>query len=404
MPDAILDKILTQKHVEEIHSFDPIAVAESLLATLTNRERDIMGRRFGLSPNTEPVTLEAIGSVLKVTRERVRQVTKGAVEKLRSQHQEHEDTVRFARIAEQLLRSYGGVLEEHFFISQVVALADFPATATIVRQRAALHAEFLFKQVLSDLIEYRAASERLRSSYFLVGTERELLLQTAKLFTELVATAGVPLASDDLLVRFRATNFFKEHQAQLLDEPLRNALELYGVSGMGTLSAQAPSAADLLLSYARLTWAIEQNIFGEWGSSNWPTVHPKRMNDKIYLILRQEKKPLHFTAITEKINAAHFDHKVARPASVHNELILDRRFVLVGRGMYALKEWGFERGTVAEVVAGGLRRNPGLNREQIVEEVLRRRFVKKQTVYLALMNRLLFSRRHDGGYEIASPN
>ena len=342
--------------------------------------------------------------MLKVTRERVRQVTKGAVEKLRSQHQEHEDTVRFARIAEQLLRSYGGVLEEHFFISQVVALADFPATATIVRQRAALHAEFLFKQVLSDLIEYRAASERLRSSYFLVGTERELLLQTAKLFTELVATAGVPLASDDLLVRFRATNFFKEHQAQLLDEPLRNALELYGVSGMGTLSAQAPSAADLLLSYARLTWAIEQNIFGEWGSSNWPTVHPKRMNDKIYLILRQEKKPLHFTAITEKINAAHFDHKVARPASVHNELILDRRFVLVGRGMYALKEWGFERGTVAEVVAGVLRRNPGLNREQIVEEVLRRRFVKKQTVYLALMNRLLFSRRHDGGYEIASPN
>lgn len=55
----------------------------SWLSHLTAKEREVVCLRFGLDSNEDPWTLEAIGNHLSVTRERIRQIQVGALQKLR---------------------------------------------------------------------------------------------------------------------------------------------------------------------------------------------------------------------------------------------------------------------------------------------------------------------------------
>lgn len=54
----------------------------NLLSTLTPKEKEILKLRFGLSGN-EPLTLEAIGNKYGLTRERIRQIEKKTLKKIR---------------------------------------------------------------------------------------------------------------------------------------------------------------------------------------------------------------------------------------------------------------------------------------------------------------------------------
>ena len=51
---------------------------------------------------------------------------------------------------------------------------------------------------------------------------------------------------------------------------------------------------------------------------------------------------MHFKEVAEAISKTF--GKKTHYATCHNELIKDSRFVLVGRGMYALAEWGYQAG------------------------------------------------------------
>jgi hypothetical protein len=110
---------------------------------------------------------------------------------------------------------------------------------------------------------------------------------------------------------------------------------------------------------------------------------------------------MHFVDIAKKINEAGFDTRVAYPATIHNELILDDKYVLVGRGIYALKEWGYKPGVVLDVIKDTIRKAPKpLTRDGIIEEVLKNRMVKRSTVILALMNKKHFAKNPDGSYQL----
>jgi DNA-directed RNA polymerase delta subunit len=77
--------------------------------------------------------------------------------------------------------------------------------------------------------------------------------------------------------------------------------------------------------------------------------------------------------------------KKTHPQTVHNELIKDKRFVLVGRGTYALSEWGYKRGTVKEVLEEILRKHSRpMKRGDIIKKVLEVRQVKKSTIVINL--------------------
>jgi RNA polymerase primary sigma factor len=69
------------EHVE-VHGLFPDDV-ERLLHDLKEREADVLRRRFGLPPYDESQTLEDIGQVYGVTRERIRQIEAKALERLR---------------------------------------------------------------------------------------------------------------------------------------------------------------------------------------------------------------------------------------------------------------------------------------------------------------------------------
>ena len=55
---------------------------DGLLSVLDQRERQIIDERFGLS-GKKPLTLEEVGREFGVTRERIRQLQNGALEKLK---------------------------------------------------------------------------------------------------------------------------------------------------------------------------------------------------------------------------------------------------------------------------------------------------------------------------------
>ena len=124
---------------------------------------------------------------------------------------------------------------------------------------------------------------------------------------------------------------------------------------------------------------IEQNQFGHWGRVDWREIKPKTINDKIYLVLKNNnKKAMHFEEIAKRINEISFDDKKANAATVHNELILDDKYVLVGRGLYGLREWGYREGTVSDVIREILAANPDpMTKEEIIDKVLEKRFVKR---------------------------
>lgn len=151
-----------------------------------------------------------------------------------------------------------------------------------------------------------------------------------------------------------------------------------------------------LFSFIELSREIAQNPFGEWGLVGSPEVSPKGVKDKAYLVFKKEKKPLHFTQVADSINQVAFLGRQAHPQTVHNELIKDPRFVLVGRGIYALADWGYAPGTVSDVLVSILKESKGgLTKDEIIRLVQSKRLVKENTILLNLQNKRVFKRENN---------
>jgi DNA-directed RNA polymerase delta subunit len=135
------------------------------------------------------------------------------------------------------------------------------------------------------------------------------------------------------------------------------------------------------------------------GLVSWPQIHPKGVRDKAYLVIKKAGNPQHFSQIAKLINQAKFDTKKVNVQTVHNELIKDKRFVLVGRGMYALAEWGYKAGTVKDVLTDILRTHgKPLPRADLVTKVKDVRLVKENTILLNLQDSSTFVRDGNGHY------
>ena len=156
--------------------------------------------------------------------------------------------------------------------------------------------------------------------------------------------------------------------------------------------------AEALASVSKLLSSLN----GQWGLIKWPLVNPKNIRDKIYVILKENGHHMHFNEIAASIKESDFKRKDVTTQAIHNELIKDKRFVLIGRGIYALKEWGYEKGTVADIISQVLREaNQPLHRDEIVKRVLKSRFVKETTILLNLQGKPQFKRVAKATYELA---
>jgi DNA-binding CsgD family transcriptional regulator len=312
-----------------------------------DREREIITRRFGIYDRRE--TLEQIGELLGITRERVRQLEKSILGKLKQAIVDNKITLVPA-LEKQFIRH----LAELNRIARVQDLADHllqKPTTHIERSRVAFVAELSNHLVVINENDHFHQSVAIRE----YGDEKAFAKQISEI-VDIIKKSGSPLTIEQL------------HNQLSYEHPNH-------VRALANVSKHLASLKD------------------SWGLVKWPTVNPKNIRDKIYVILSDTNKPMHFSEIADAIKDSSFKRKNVTTQAIHNELIKDPRFVLIGRGIYALSSWGFNKGTVAEIIADVLTKSPEpLHRDEIVKRVLKSRQVKETTILLNLQSKSQFKR------------
>ncbi len=342
---------MTQTKPRPITPLDYRHTAEEILKGLKrDRDRQIIARRFGFGlPKRQ--TLEKIGQDFDITRERVRQIEKAAIAKLSSQPTEHLEN------ANQLLVSY---LEPHGQVALIDEIGQKLGATTPAEQ-----AYVVFLAKLADDIE-------------LIDEDEELNTSLARL----------PHYSKD--------------RVKSLSADLISAIKSVGKpTTLPKLAAKLPAQLPLetLSSVAKATKSVA-NFENKWGLATWPEVNPRSIRDKTYLVLGKHGQPLHFADIAERIKNVTPGKRQVTVQAVHNELIKDPRFVLIGRGIYALAEWGYTPGTVADIIIGVLEQESPLHKDEIVRRVLTKRQVKTTTIILNLQEKDQFERVAKATYKL----
>ena len=205
---------------------------------------------------------------------------------------------------------------------------------------------------------------------------------------------------------FHAIGLASEHTEKAIRDHVNRIIDAISDIGEPTnIQTVADKIGSKDTKHTEALASISKNIAslnGRWGLVKWPMVNPKNIRDKIYVILHDNGKPMHFNEISDAIKGSNLKRKDVTTQAIHNELIKDSRFVLIGRGIYALKEWGFKKGTVSDVIADVLRKEGGpLHRDEIVRRVLKSRQVKETTILLNLQSKPQFKRVAKATYTLA---
>lgn len=337
-------------------SFSVRAISKELLAELPERSRKVLADRFGLTGGGERRTLEAIGREYGITRERIRQIENHGLRELA----ESDTFAKYGKEVEELKRALhelGSVLPEDILLDElakntqdknhILFILTVGKTFRDEREDSDFRRHWHIDAELSESVK-RALS----SLYHAIEADRLVPEQEfMQLFGKFLKQEGVKVRSDEHLPRWLS-----------------------------------------------LSKRLGKNPLGEWGRTESPHVRIKNTRDFAYLTLKRHGSPMHFNEVAEGIKRLF--KKEAHPATTHNELIKDNRFVLVGRGLYALKEWGYAPGVVREVIKNILEREGALSKEEIVDRVKRERYVKDATIAVNLQHRH-FVRTPDGKYTLS---
>ncbi len=344
----------------KVKKIDVNKITKQIIDSLTERQRSVLIKRFGLSDGRRR-TLEEIGKGYGITRERVRQIENDA----KSAFLKSENFKKLEPFFEALkihIEEHGGVRPEHHLLSS--DLGKFFSKNTKEKE-----AEALMYFLLN--VDPRFVKTPESSIFHGVWSVKKSKVQMVK-------------KSIEALVKR-----LESHKNTVTKEDLINWLS-------GFVDNGDKKAFESYLSSSKI---IAKNVYGDYGLKHWPEISTKGVRDKAYLVLKKHGKPMHFKLVVNKINEKFDGPKKAHPQTVHNELIKDDKFVLVGRGTYALSEWGFKCGTVLDVLHRILKdsKKP-MTKEEIVNAVLKERDVKENTVILNLQNSDKFEKIEDGRY------
>jgi hypothetical protein len=378
------------------NDFSLFKLVNKLLQKLNPREREVLRRRFGLN-NPHKETLEHIGSTYGLTRERVRQIEAAGVKKLQKLRDMEKQLILLRDALDDLLADNGGLMDKEYLESSFLVLSH-ESLQESQRPIYRNNFDFLVSKVLADDFD-PVTSDLFNDSVKLKYQAIDHLEKLAQELVEQVRQTRRLFLLEDLIKLSFELDAFKENADKLVSAnkfDLASALAGYENFQDGELINKYKP----IYSVLRATRHLEENKFGVWGEADLPEIRPRTVADKIYLVLKDAGQPLHFREITERINRV-FTDKPANSATVHNELILDDRYVLVGRGIYALKESGYQAGRVVDIVSRVLRqaRRP-LSKEEVIKKVLEQRLVKPATINFILANKELFQKLPDGTYTL----
>jgi hypothetical protein len=334
-------------------SFQPKQITKKTLSFLDKKQRDVLEQRFGLN-SEPPKTLEAIGQGYSITRERVRQIEEDALRRLRKSEGFSILNDIFNELKNKI-ESLSGIVHEKEFLNNLSGDTS-----------AKYHIRFLL--VLGDDFEHFREDDEFHHRWTIDSAKAEKIQGAFKEFHK-------ELSPDDL---FSEKEFFS-----LLGNHIKNSLGIM-------------INREIIPSLIKISRIVDSNALGEWGHISSSAIRPRGVRDLAYLTMRKHGSPMHFAETSEAI-AKIFSRPVNKQ-TVHNELIKDERFVLVGRGLYALKEWGYESGVVRDVIRKILLSSGPLSKEEIVKIVMKERYVKENTILINLQNNKYFKRTADGTY------
>ena len=337
--------------------YKPKQVTKKIMSSLPKRTSEVIEGRFGLSGDLRRKTLESIGQKYGITRERVRQIEEAALASIRKSMEYQNEQDAFQELRE-IIMSHGGVVREDDFLN---SLSSDSETRNHVN----------FHLVLGDEFTRHRENDDFHSRWSVDSELTECVHDSLK-------NLYSGLSDEELLSEDQITKRFMSK--------LEGTAEKY-------------KNAEITRRWLRLSKLIGQNPLGEWGKTESSNINVRNIRDYAFLAMRHKGEPLHFRDLAKNICDV-FGREV-HTAACHNELIKDPRFVLVGRGIYALSSWGYRPGIVREIIEEIIKENGPLSREKITQNVLKERQVKPNTIMVNLQNSKYFKRNKDGLYALA---
>lgn len=337
-------------------TFKPKHVIKRLLSVLGDRSRDVLISRFGLGLDNKRMTLEAIGKKYKITRERVRQIENYSIINIRKSKEYAKEKVVFDELV-KTIAELGSTVSEEVLLKHI---SKDKSTQNQVHFLLVVGEDFTKEK---EDVEFKHRW----------SIDKDLSKKIHASLRTLYST----LSDDEILLESDMVEKFLEHLKDISDK-YKNQ--------------------EIAKRWLTLSKLIDKNPLGEWGKTKSPNINAKGMRDYAYLVIRRHGSPIHFREVAKLITELF--KKKAHVATTHNELIKDPRFVLVGRGLYALSEWGYMSGVVKDVIRKVLEKNGPMTKEEIIKKVLKERYVKENTIIVNLQNPKLFKKSQDGKYSV----
>lgn len=325
-------------------------ILETLFLVLSKKEKHIIDKRYALSSDSKE-TLQKIGDHYTITRERVRQIENAAVKKL-TRNAVNTDITEIAKTAKEIIRDSQGLISEEKLVQNLLIEINPELSRSHLVLALALDSEL---EKIRNTVRFKPYWKFKKLSPTIVQDIARFYLKILNQNKKIITLPGL------------ITKIKKQFPTK--NPPQRLIMEVLEADKMVKITSKGI------------------------GLVTWPEINPRTLKDKVNFVLKKSKTPLHFVEISNRIIEERFDSKTVNIQAVHNELIRNQDFVLIGRGIYALRDWGYSDGTVSDVIYNVLRKSrTPLTREKIVQEVLKQRFVKKITILLNLKNKPQFKR------------
>jgi hypothetical protein len=338
-------------------SFKPKQVTKKITSHLHDRARDVIMNRFGLNADSDRKTLEEIGKKYNITRERVRQIEDAALNLIKKSEAFRSEQAVFEEL-KQLIHSLGSIVAEHELLAHI---SKDKSTQNHIN----------FYLVLGDSFRRHREDEHFHTRWS-VDDEMASTVHDSlkKLYTS--------LKDEDLIPETEMIKKFFDHMKDVADKY---------------------KSDEIVKRWLSMSKSISKNPLGEWGKTTSPNIRTRGVKDYAFLVMRRHGSPMHFKEVADAISKTF--GKKTHYATCHNELIKDNRFVLVGRGLYALAEWGYKTGIARDVIRDILKKEGPLKKEDVVEKVMKERYFKKNTILVNLVNPKYFKKNKNGLYTLA---
>jgi len=346
-------QVLNNKSI--INSFSDI------LSSLSEKEKSVIERRVGLFSEKE--TLQNIGNSFtpSITRERVRQIEESWIKKI-------------------------------WRIVKATLLKDIQTTS---KKYLELHWWIISKEKLTNILIKDLNLESNVNSWILeVIIQSDFDIKKSKQKLNCKIYFSLPSVSKQTIeaVHKEALKVLKKKKDVMektsLYEIVSNNIQSKEKLSLAFIDSILDLFEDIVFWEGNLIWLTK-----------WKILNPKTLKDKAVYIMKKEKIPMHFVDISNKITDMLGES--VKVNTIHNELIRNNEFVLIGRWIYALKEWGFIPGTVLDVIVNILEKKwEPMNTEEITKEVLKTRNVKQTTIYMNLQNKSHIERVWRNYYQV----